>query len=170
MEKEIVLKRTKRLIDSGIKFLLNCEIGKDISFEKIRKQHDAVLVATGVYKPKQINLNSKNFKNVVPALNFLIASNKKGLNDNVVEFDNGNLNSQNKNVIVIGGGDTAMDCVRTAIRQGAKSVQCLYRRDLQNLPGSQREVLNAIEEGINFRWLSLPSEYMGNGKLNNVFA
>ena len=168
LEKEIVLKRTKRLVDSGIKFLLNCEIGKDISFSKIREQHDAILIATGVYKPKQINLNSNNFKNVVPALNFLIASNKKGLNDNVIEFDNGNLNSQNKDVIVIGGGDTAMDCVRTAIRQGAKSVQCLYRRDQQNMPGSQREVLNAIEEGINFRWLSLPTAYMGNGKLNKV--
>ena len=168
LEKEIVLKRIKRLIDSGITFELNCEIGKDISFNEIKNKHDAVLIATGVYQPKEINLNHKNFSNVVPALDFLIASNKKGLKDLVPEFDNGNLNSSNKNVVVIGGGDTAMDCVRTAVRQGAKSVKCLYRRDQQNMPGSQREVYNAIEEGIDFNWLTLPKEYIGNGKITET--
>ena len=165
LEKEIVIRRTKRLIESGINFNLNTEIGSNLDFEEITSNHDAILIATGVYKPRQINLNNKNFSNVVPALDFLIASNRKGLNELVPEFDNGNLNSLNKNVLVIGGGDTAMDCVRTAVRQGAKDVKCLYRRDKVNMPGSQREVENAVEEGVDFRWLSLPTEYIGNGKL-----
>ena len=168
LEKEIVLRRTKRLEESGIKFELNCNIGKDISFEKIKNKHEAILIATGVYKSREINLNIQNFNNVVPALDFLIASNKTGLKDNVNDFINGRLNAENKNVVVIGGGDTAMDCVRTAVRQGAKSVKCLYRRDKANMPGSQREVQNAIEEGVDFKWLTLPTKYSGNGKLKNV--
>ncbi len=104
----------------------------------------------------------------MPALDFLIASNKTGLKDKVDDFINGRLNANGKNVVVIGGGDTAMDCVRTAVRQGAKSVKCLYRRDKVNMPGSQREVQNAIEEGVNFKWLTLPTKYSGNGILKNV--
>ena len=168
LEKEIVVRRTNRLKESGIKFELNCNIGKDISFEEIKNKHDAILIATGVYKFREINLNNSNFNNVVPALDFLIASNKTGLKDKVEDFANGRLNAEGKNVVVIGGGDTAMDCVRTAIRQGAKSVKCLYRRDKTNMPGSQREVQNAIEEGVDFQWLTLPTEYSGNGSLKNV--
>ncbi len=168
LEKEIVIRRTDRLLDSGIKFELNCEIGKDITFEEIKNKHDAILISTGVYKSREINLNTSNFNNVVPALDFLIASNKTGLKDKVDDFVNGRLNANGKNVVVIGGGDTAMDCVRTAIRQGAKSVKCLYRRDKNNMPGSQREVQNAIEEGVDFQWLTLPIQYSGNGSLNNV--
>ncbi len=168
LEKEIVTRRTKRLEDSGIKFELNCNIGKNITFEKIKNKHDALLIATGVYKFRKINLNDSNFNNVVPALDFLIASNKIGLKDKVDDFINGRLNANKKNVVVIGGGDTAMDCVRTAIRQGAKSVKCLYRRDKANMPGSQREVQNAIEEGVDFKWLTLPTKYSGNGSLKNV--
>ena len=168
LEKEIVVRRTDRLKESGIKFELNCDIGKDISFEEIKNKHDAILIATGVYKFREINLNNSNFNNVVPALDFLIASNKTGLKDKVEDFSNGRLNAEGKNVVVIGGGDTAMDCVRTAIRQGAKSVKCLYRRDKTNMPGSQREVQNAIEEGVDFQWLTLPTEYSGNGSLKNV--
>mgnify|MGYP001184128874 FL=1 len=168
LEKEIVIKRTERLKDSGIKFVTNCNIGSSISFDDLRLKHDAVLIATGVYKSRNINLNHSNSINVIPALDFLIASNKKGLKDEVEDFDNGRLNSNNKNVIVIGGGDTSMDCVRTAIRQGAKSVKCLYRRDQKNMPGSQREVHNAIEEGVDFKWLTLPVEYIGNGKITKV--
>tara|TARA_Y100001968_G_C19389036_1_gene734506 strand:+ start:144 stop:1589 length:1446 start_codon:yes stop_codon:yes gene_type:complete len=168
LEKEIVVRRTDRLKESGIKFELNCDIGKDISFEEIKNKHDAILIATGVYKFREINLNNSNFNNVVPALDFLIASNKTGLKDKVEDFANGRLNAEGKNVVVIGGGDTAMDCVRTAIRQGAKSVKCLYRRDKTNMPGSQREVQNAIEEGVDFQWLTLPTEYSGNGSLKNV--
>jgi len=168
LEKEIVIRRTDRLKESGIKFELNCDIGKDITFENIKNKHDAVLIATGVYKFREINLNNSNYSNVVPALDFLVASNKTGLKDKVQDFVNGRLNASGKNVVVIGGGDTAMDCVRTAVRQGAKSVKCLYRRDKTNMPGSQREVQNAIEEGVDFQWLTLPTEYSGNGSLKNV--
>jgi len=101
-------------------------------------------------------------------MDFLTASNKKGLGDNVELFDDGTLNAENKNVIVIGGGDTAMDCVRTAIRQKARSVKCLYRRDRENMPGSAREVKNAIEEGIEFIWLSAPKKFLGKDKVEDV--
>ncbi|MDC0037150.1 NAD(P)-dependent oxidoreductase [Alphaproteobacteria bacterium] len=168
LEKEIVIRRTNRLIESGINFEMNCEIGSSNSFEKIQKKHEAILIATGVYKSREINLNHRNSNNVVPALEYLVCSNRKGLKDNIKDFDNGRLNAQNKNVVVIGGGDTAMDCVRTAVRQGAKSVKCLYRRDQKNMPGSQREVENAIEEGIDFQWLTLPSEYIGPDLVNQL--
>ena len=168
LEKDIVIRRTNRLKESGIKFELNCDIGKDITFEDIKIKHDAVLIATGVYKFREINLNTSNFNNVVPALDFLIASNKTGLKDKVEDFTNGRLNANGKNVVVIGGGDTAMDCVRTSIRQKAKSVKCLYRRDRQNMPGSSREVGNAIEEGVEFVWLTSPKSFLGNKKVEAV--
>ena len=168
LEKEIVIRRTKRLLNSGINFILNCEVGSTLSFDSIKDKHDAVLIATGVYKPRNINLNKNKSSNVISALSFLIASNKKGLGDDVKEFNNGNLNSENKNVVVIGGGDTAMDCVRTAIRQKAQSVKCIYRRDRNNMPGSQREVENAIEEGVDFQWLTQPVKYIGNGIINST--
>ena len=168
LEKEIVERRTNRLKESGINFELNCNIGSDILFDDIRSKHSAVLIATGVYKSREINLNKLNFNNVVPALDYLITSNKFGLNDKVDDFSNGRLNANGKNIIVIGGGDTAMDCVRTAVRQGANSVKCLYRRDKTNMPGSQREVENAIEEGVDFKWLTLPTAYLGNGSLKNI--
>ena len=101
-------------------------------------------------------------------MEFLTASNRKGLGDKVKDFDNGILNAENKNVVVIGGGDTAMDCVRTAIRQNAKSVKCLYRRDKENMPGSAREVNNAEEEGIEFIWLSNPKKFIGSEKVSSV--
>ena len=170
LEKEVVLKRTNRLAESGVEFKLNCEVGSTISFKKLKETHDAILIATGVYKPHTINLNKYNASNVIPAMEFLTASNRKGLNDKVEDFDNGRLNSSNKNVLVIGGGDTAMDCVRTAVRQGSASVKCLYRRDQKNMPGSQREVFNAIEEGIEFQWLTLPINFIGNKKIEIVKA
>jgi len=168
LEKEVVVKRTNRLMESGIEFQLNCEVGSTISFQNLKENHDAILIATGVYKPRSINLNKNNASNVLPAMEFLTASNRKGLNDKVEDFDNGRLNSFNKNVLVIGGGDTAMDCVRTAVRQGSASVKCLYRRDQKNMPGSQTEVFNAIEEGIEFNWLTLPINFIGNKKIEIV--
>ncbi len=168
LEKEIVTRRTKLLEDSGVKFKLNFNVGEDKTLEELRKDHDAIVIATGVYKSREINLNDQTFSNVVPALNYLTASNKVGLKDKVDDFDNGLLNAKNKNIIVVGGGDTAMDCVRTAVRQGAKSVKCLYRRDKNNMPGSQREVENAIEEGVDFNWLTLPTKYQGKDKLEKV--
>ena len=168
LEKEIVIKRTQRLKNSGINFVMNCEIGSSIKFSELQEKHDAILIATGVYKSRAINLNQYDAPNVIPALEFLIASNKKGLKDKVEDFENGKLNEKNKNVVVIGGGDTAMDCVRTAVRQDAKSVKCLYRRDQKNMPGSQHEVENAIEEGVDFHWLSLPVEFVGNERIKQT--
>jgi glutamate synthase (NADPH) small chain len=154
LEKEVVQRRAQRLIDGGVKFELNCNVGETISFADLRAKHDAVLIATGVYKPKP--LNAPNDRAVVKALDFLIAANRVGLGDDVPEFTSGALNANGRRVVVIGGGDTAMDCVRTARRQGAKSVTCLYRRDRANMPGSQREVAHAEEEGIAFDWLAAP--------------
>jgi glutamate synthase (NADPH/NADH) small chain len=91
----------------------------------------------------------------------MTASNKVGLGDTVADYESGDLNATGKDVVVIGGGDTAMDCVRTAVRQGAKSVSCLYRRDKANMPGSMREVSNAEEEGVTFEWLAAPRSILG---------
>jgi len=136
--------------------------------KSLKKKHDALLIATGVYKSREINLPGKDLKNIFPAMQYLMASNRKGLGDKVEDFDNGILNAENKNVVVIGGGDTAMDCVRTAIRQNAKSVKCLYRRDRENMPGSAREVYNAEEEGVEFIWLSNPKKFIGSEKVSSV--
>ena len=168
LEKYVVNRRTNLLKESGIKFIQNFEVGRDASLEELRKKHDAVLISTGVYKAREINLPGKDLKNIFSAMEFLTASNKKGLGDKVDLFDNGVLNAEGKDVVVIGGGDTAMDCVRTAVRQNAKSVKCLYRRDKENMPGSAREVSNAEEEGIKFIWLSSPKEFIGNDKIENL--
>jgi len=170
LEKFVVERRTKLLKDSGIKFQQNFEIGKDISFNKLKDKHDVLLIATGVYKPKEFDLPGKELKNIFPAMEFLTASNRKGLGEKVEDFDNGTLNAENKNVVVIGGGDTAMDCVRTAVRQNAKSVKCLYRRDRENMPGSVREVYNAEEEGVKFIWLTNPKKFIGSGKISSVLV
>ncbi len=170
LEKFVVERRTNILKKSGIIFKQNIEIGKNISLEELKNKHDAVLIATGVYKPREVNLPGHDLKNIFPAMEFLTASNRKGLGDKVEQFDNGKLNAENKNVVVIGGGDTAMDCVRTAIRQNAKSVKCLYRRDKENMPGSAREVSNAQEEGVEFIWLSNPKKFIGNEKISSVLV
>ena len=168
LEKFVVERRTKFLKECGIKFHQNIEIGKDKTLEELREKHDAILIATGVYKPREVNLPGKDLKNIFPAMEFLTASNRKGLGDKVQQFENGKLNAENKNVVVIGGGDTAMDCVRTAIRQNAKSVKCIYRRDKENMPGSAREVSNAEEEGIEFIWLANPKKYIGSEKVSSL--
>ena len=168
LEKDIVLRRIKYLEDSKIKIINNFEVGKNATLKELKEKHDAILIATGVYKSREIEVPGSNLKNIYPAMEFLTASNKKGLGDNVENFDNGNLNCEGKNVVVIGGGDTAMDCVRTAIRQKAKKVSCLYRRDKENMPGSAREVTNAEEEGIEFVWLSSPKLFKGTEKVEEV--
>jgi|TARA_B110000438_G_C15809250_1_gene648846 glutamate synthase (NADPH/NADH) small chain len=170
LEKSTVERRTNLLKNSGIKFKQNFEVGKNISLEDLRKKHDALLIATGVYKPREINLPGSNLKNIFPAMEFLTASNRKGLGDNVENFENGILNAEKKNVVIIGGGDTGMDCVRTAVRQNAKSVKCLYRRDRENMPGSAREVHNAEEEGVEFLWLSNPKKFIGTSKISSVLV
>jgi len=170
LEKFVVERRTKLLEEGGIKFVQNFEVGKDTTLEKLRKKHDALLIATGVYKAREIDLPGKDLGNIFPAMEFLTASNKKGLGDKVELFDNGTLNAEGKNIVVIGGGDTAMDCVRTSIRQKAKSVKCLYRRDKENMPGSAREVANAEEEGVEFVWLSSPKEFVGTNKIEGLMV
>ena len=168
LEKFVVERRTKLLKDSGIKFVQNFEVGKNQSLNELREKHDAILIATGVYKAREIEIPGHNLQNIFPAMDFLTASNKKGLGDKVELFDNGTLNAEGKNVVVIGGGDTAMDCVRTAVRQKAKSVKCLYRRDRNNMPGSAREVGNAEEEGVEFIWLTSPKQFVGKQKVSEV--
>ena len=170
LEKHVVERRTKLLKDGGIEFEHNFEVGKDATLEHLRKKHDAILIATGVYKPREINLPGNDLENIFPAMEFLTASNKKGLGDKVELFDKGILNAEGKDIVVIGGGDTAMDCVRTSVRQKAKSVKCLYRRDKENMPGSAREVANAEEEGVEFVWLSSPKEFIGTNKIEKLIV
>ena len=170
LEKEVVERRIKLLKEGGINFKLNFEVGKDATLDELKKEHDAILIATGVYKPREIDIKGSDLGNIFPAMEFLTTSNKKGLGDKVENFENGTLNAKDKNVVVIGGGDTAMDCVRTAVRQKAKSVKCLYRRDKENMPGSAREVANAEEEGVEFVWLSGPKEFIGKNKVEKVLV
>ncbi len=168
LEKEVVERRVLRLAAGGIAFRLGFELGRDASLEDFRARHDAVLIATGVYRPRHTDAPGVGLGRIVPALDYLITANRKGLGDAVPEFDSGMLDARDKHVVVIGGGDTAMDCVRTAMRQGAKSVRCLYRRDRDNMPGSLREVANAEEEGIAFEWLTLPKAFLGTGDIAGV--
>ena len=163
LEKDIVMRRNDQLALGGVKFELNINVGIDISFAALRAKHDAIIIATGVYKSRDLQSEGSEANGVVRAIDFLTASNRKSFGDAVPEFDSGALDASGKRVVVIGGGDTAMDCVRTSIRQGATSVKCLYRRDRTNMPGSQREVQNAEEEGVVFEWLSAPNGFVISG-------
>jgi glutamate synthase (NADPH/NADH) small chain len=168
LEKHVVMRRVERLKDAGIVFHESFEVGRDATLEELRERHDALLIATGVYKPRAIKAPGVGAPGIVDALDYLIASNRKSFGDAVPAFDDGSLNAEGKNVVVVGGGDTAMDCVRTAVRQGAKSVKCLYRRDRANMPGSQREVAHAEEEGVEFVWLSAPEAFDGTDQVAGV--
>lgn len=170
LEKDVVMQRIEQLEAAGVQFVLNCTVGKDLTFDAIRGQHDSVLIATGVYKARDLPVPGVGAKGIVPALEFLTASNRKSFGDEVPDYDNGTLNAAGKRVVVIGGGDTAMDCVRTAIRQGATSVKCLYRRDKANMPGSQRETQNAEEEGVEFVWLTAPKGFTGGAVVDGVMV
>ncbi|PZO66767.1 MAG: dihydropyrimidine dehydrogenase [Paracoccus denitrificans] len=162
LEKHVVERRNAQLADGGVEFVLDAEVGRTISFDDIRARHDAIVIATGVYKTRDLDIDNVPEKGVVRAIDYLTASNRVDLGDEVPDFLDGELDANGKRVVVIGGGDTAMDCVRTAIRQGATSVKCLYRRDRANMPGSQREVQNAEEEGVEFVWLSAPTAFEGH--------
>jgi len=171
LEKDVVQRRNDLLADGGVTFELNCAIGEDISFDELRAKHDAVIIATGVYKSRDLAMPGSGAAGVEKAIDFLTVSNKKSFGDDVAEFTSGQMNAEGKRVVVIGGGDTAMDCVRTSIRQGAISVKCLYRRDRANMPGSQRETQNAEEEGVIFEWLSAPKGFTDdNGKVTGVMV
>lgn len=162
LEKDVVMRRIEQLELSGVEFVMNCAVGEDLSFDAIRGKHDAVVIATGVYKTRDLEGPGSGADGIVRAIDYLTVSNKLSFGDTVEEYEDGTLNAAGKKVVVIGGGDTAMDCVRTAIRQGAESVKCLYRRDRANMPGSQREVQNAEEEGVVFEWLAAPKGFAGD--------
>jgi len=168
LEKDIVMRRNEQLEKSGVKFVLNTNVGVDITFDEIREKHDFVIIATGVYKARELDIPNASLNGKLAALDYLTASNKLSFGDRVNEFEAGGYNADGKKVVVIGGGDTAMDCVRTAVRQGATSVKCLYRRDRANMPGSQREVQNAEEEGVIFEWLTSPKSLSNNLKINDL--
>jgi glutamate synthase (NADPH/NADH) small chain len=170
LEKPVVTRRVERLKAGGIVFHESFEVGRDATLDELRQRHDALLIATGVYKARAIKAPGVERDGVVDALDFLTASNRKNFGDAVPAYDDGSLNAAGKHVVVIGGGDTAMDCVRTAIRQDAASVKCLYRRDRANMPGSQREVNNAEEEGVEFVWLSAPESFVGEDSVSGVKA
>lgn len=161
LEKPVVMQRIEQLEQGGVQFVQNCNVGETTSFADLQAKHDFLVIATGVYKSRDLQAPGVGADGVVRALDYLTASNRKSFGDDVPEFDSGELNAEGKRVVVIGGGDTAMDCVRTAVRQGATSVKCLYRRDRANMPGSQREVANAEEEGVEFVWLSAPKGFKG---------
>lgn len=163
LDKEVVQRREKLLREAGVIFHLNCAVGSEITMQALLERHDAVLIATGVYQPRALDVPDNGLESVVPALDYLIGSNRQGLGDGAPQVD-----AEGKHVVVVGGGDTAMDCVRTAVRQGAKSVTCLYRRDRANMPGSAHEVQNAEEEGVVFSWLSAPHQFLGKGAVQHV--
>jgi glutamate synthase (NADPH/NADH) small chain len=161
LEKDVVERRTRRLAEGGVEYVLGFEVGRDATLDELRGRHDSILLAAGVYGARDMAVPGAGSAGVVPALEFLIASNRKGLGDEVPDFESGRLNAAGQDVVVVGGGDTAMDCVRTAIRQGAATVTCLYRRDRPNMPGSDREVGHAEEEGVLFEWLAAPRAVTG---------
>ena len=170
LDKTVVDRRVERLEQGGIEIHRGVDIGRDISLEELRKRHDAVLIATGVYQSRALTVDGADLPGVVRAIDYLTASNRSGYGDDVPEHRDGTLGAEGKHVVVIGGGDTAMDCVRTAIRQGAASVKCLYRRDRDNMPGSRAEVAHAEEEGVEFLWLSGPARIEGDGRAERVHA
>jgi len=167
LDKAVVARRHQLLEAAGITFHLNFEVGRDKTLADLRAEHDAILIATGVYKARDLMAPGAGQDGIIAALDYLTASNRRGLGDTV---EGAGLDAAGKHVVVIGGGDTAMDCVRTAVRQGAKSVKCLYRRDRRNMPGSQREVSHAEEEGVEFLWLSAPEAFLGDGEVTGVRA
>lgn len=170
LEKEIVQRRNAQLAEGGVTFKLNCNVGEDISFADLQKTHDAILIGTGVYKSRDLGGPGAGLNGIAKAIDYLTASNRENFGDTVAEIESGELWAEGKKVVVIGGGDTAMDCVRTAIRQGATSVKCLYRRDRENMPGSLRETANAEEEGVEFVWLSAPKGFAGEDTVSGVYV
>ncbi len=166
LEKSVVRRRRKILEEMGIKFHLKKEIGKDIPLKKLFDEYDAIFLGMGTYTSLEGGFQGENFPQVHKAIDYLI-----GNTNHLLKFkqkDSDYINFKNKDVVILGGGDTAMDCNRTAIRQGAKSVTCLYRRDEKNMPGSRREVINAKEEGVQFEFNIQPIEIIGSKNVEGV--
>ena len=164
LDKKVVERRVKLLEDAGMKLVLNCEVGKEMTFEAVADEHDAMFIGVGATKPKSASMNGEKASNVYAAMDYLTAIQRKNFKTSYdKKFDFKDLN-----VVVIGGGDTAMDCLRTAKREGAKSVTCLYRRDEKNMPGSKKEYKNAMEEGVDFNFLVSPKEIILNESGNAI--
>ncbi len=166
LEKSVVRRRRKILEEMGIKFHLNKEIGKDISFQKLHEKYDAVFLGMGTYTSLEGGFKGEDLPQAHKAIDYLI-----GNTNHLLKFpqkESAYINFKGKDVVILGGGDTAMDCNRTAIRQGAKSVTCLYRRDEKNMPGSRREVINAKEEGVVFEFNIQPIEIIGDKNVQGV--
>jgi glutamate synthase (NADPH/NADH) small chain len=165
LDKNVIKNRVKLLQNGGMELKLNCEVGVDISFAELQNKHDAIFIGIGATKPKKTGMNGENSENVYMAMDFLTNTQKKIFGE---KFDE-TIDVKGKNVIVIGGGDTAMDCIRTSIREGANSVTCHYRRDNENMPGSRKEYRNSVEEGADFQFLSTPKEIISkDGKVSGV--
>ncbi|OHD87064.1 MAG: glutamate synthase, partial [Sulfuricurvum sp. RIFCSPLOWO2_02_43_6] len=162
LDKKIVERRVNLLLDAGLELVLNCEVGKDIEFDAIADKHDAVFIGIGATKSKAAKIAGENASNVYPAIEYLSAIQRKNF---ALAYDK-KFDFKDLDIVVVGGGDTAMDCVRTAKREGAKNVTCLYRRDAHNMPGSVKEYKNAIEEGVDFVFHASPKEVIlgENGK------
>lgn len=166
LEKSVVQNRRNILEEMGVEFRCNTEVGKDVSMQSLLDEYDAVFLGMGTYKYMQAGIPGEDLPGVHAALDFLIANinHRQDWAKSADEF----IDMAGKRVVVLGGGDTAMDCNRTSIRQGAQSVQCAYRRDEANMPGSKREVANAKEEGVEFLWNRQPVEIVGNGKVEGI--
>lgn len=158
LDKKIVERRVNLLIEAGLKLVLSCEVGKDIEFDQIADQHDAVFIGIGATKAKGAKIAGENASNVYMSMEYLTAIQRKNFG---LSYDK-KFDFKDLDVVVVGGGDTAMDCVRTAKREGAKNVTCLYRRDAHNMPGSVKEYKNAIEEGVDFTFNASPKEVILN--------
>ena len=163
LDKDVVEKRKEILEGMGVEFILNTEVGKDIDFQEIYDSHDAVFLGMGTYKPMKGNFKGEDLEGVHEALPFLISN-----INNELKIDTNLISMKNKKVVILGGGDTAMDCNRTSIRQGAESVKCVYRRDEENMPGSKKEVKNAKEEGVEFMFNYQPIEIIGDKKVEGI--
>lgn len=166
LEKKVVRRRRKILEEMGVEFFLGKEIGVDIPFQKLYKDYDAVFLAMGTYTSLEGGFEGEKLPGVFKAIDYLVSNTNNLLN--IKQQSHGFIDLKDKDVIILGGGDTAMDCNRTAIRQGAKSVTCLYRRDEENMPGSKREVQNAKEEGVDFKFNVQPIDIIGSDKVEGV--
>jgi len=154
LELGVMRLRREVLEGMGVRFKLNCEIGRDIQAHELEKMHDALFFGTGTYTAVQAELPGSEKGGIVPALDFLISQTGYLYDLNLPDYPH--ISLAGERVLVLGGGDTAMDCVRTAIRQGAESVHCIYRRDRENMPGSQKEVDHAMKEGVKFEFNTQP--------------
>ncbi|MGB1580336.1 MAG: FAD-dependent oxidoreductase [Nevskiales bacterium] len=166
LEKEVVQQRREILEGMGVEFRLNTEIGKDISFESLLEEYDAVFLGMGTYTYMKGGFPGEDLPGVYEALPYLVSNINRLLD--IPQTGEGFIDMDGQRVVVLGGGDTGMDCVRTAIRQGASKVSCVYRRDEENMPGSRREVANAKEEGVDFQFNRQPIEIVGDGKVEGV--